>query len=308
MKNILRFSVMIAACLMIMGCPVDPECEEGSQSKEDCSSFENGCVCIEEVVLNGEVWTRGTGQSDILFPIDSRNMNTIRVNISNYDPLLGEDRLRLLADLNGDGQIGSDEVFFSQEPDQNGIVEANFHVPPGVALLQDGRLELDRDGTGVIIPPRPLCIVGPRCYIQIGNDGNPRKCDASLIHWEEFADAKDCFYKNDAGELPISVGMVFHPDLVTPGMSVNVQINSLKYIDTNTELLTSSLLENITIEGVPVGGLYYAEGFINFSVPVDISIGPGSYEISVSVLSAGICDGNNTNTIPFVLEDCPECG
>lgn len=309
MKNLLRFSVMIAACLVFAGCPTltpePPECDANNVG-EGCATVENGCVCIDEVDLNGEVWTRGNGEPDIQFPIDSRNMNRINVQLSNYDASLGTQHLRMRADLDGDGEIGNDEVFFSHAPDQNGLVSVAFQVPSGVEGLQSGLLDLDLIGIGPIIPPRPLCIAGPRCYIQIGSGGTTGKCTANLIHFEEFTDVKDCFYTVD-GQLPVSVGMAFDPALVSPGSAIPVQITSLKYLGTGAELIVTSVLSSVTIEAAPVGGLLYGEGLINFSVPVDGSIGAGNYEITVEILNPDICDGIFTDVIGFELVDCPFC-
>lgn len=311
MKNILRFSVMIAACLIFAGCPnTDPdptECDASSVG-EDCASVDNGCVCIDEVNLNGAIWTRGSGQPDIQFPIDSRNMNRIEVELSNYDPALGNQHLRLRADLNGDGEIGSDEIFLSRRPDQNGVVSVEFPVPSGVAGLQDGLLDLELDGFGPIIPPRPLCIAGPRCYIQIGSGGTTGKCNASLTHWEDFRDAKDCFYTVD-GQLPVSVGMSFDASLVSPGSTIPVQVTSLKYLDTGAELIAFPVLANIELEAAPMGGFIYNDtaNFINFAVPVDGSIGAGNYEITVEILNPDICDGVFSQAIEFELVNCPDC-
>ncbi|MEZ4684517.1 MAG: hypothetical protein R3B47_00165 [Bacteroidia bacterium] len=307
MKNPILYLGLTAACLILAGCPVINEnCDEDRTGQGCSAQLSEGCMCLDQVDLNGEVWNRQTSDPSIRFPIDGRNMNHIRAEFSNYDPALGNYMLHLRADLDGDGQITADETFFSQTPDQNGLVEANFQVASALAFLHDAILEVESDGGSII--NSPVCIVGPRCYIQIGGGGTTH-CTADLMHWKDFEGVKDCYYAKD-GQMSVGLGMVFDEMLTSPSASVPVQICSFKYLDTNTELLGTSVLSSVILGAAPVSGLLYSEGYIEFNVPVDGGIGPGNYQICVEILDAGIndqCGGASSMLIDFELVSCPDC-
>jgi hypothetical protein len=243
MKNIIGFFFLAVACLMFAGCPdkVD-ECDSTNLGLA-CSDQEEGCICLEEVDLNGEVWNRADGDPTINFSVDSRNQNSIEARLSNYDPSQGDYSLRMSADLNGDGEVGRDEVFFSQTPDQNGLIRANFAVSTAVGSIAEAILTIERGS--ILIINQPVCIKGPRCYIQIRGGGTTR-CEPLLTHWEDFEGKKDCFATVD-GELPISLGMMFDPSLTSPGAVITVEICQLTHLNTGTELLAATILDNEVI-------------------------------------------------------------
>ncbi|MEZ4688572.1 MAG: hypothetical protein R3B47_21660 [Bacteroidia bacterium] len=309
MKNALRLIVMIAACLIFAGCPDDdspPLCSELTDG-EACAYYGLSCICINEVTLNGVTWVRENGAPDIQFPIDSRNMNTIKANVFGYSVDYDSFTLVMRADLNGDGTVADDEVFFSQNPDSDGFLEASFQVPMELATLHSGHIKLERDEAEVVAP-QPLCIIGPRGYIQVGNGGTFLNCDPDIMHFGEFSDVRDCYYSVN-NQFPFSIGMAFDSALISPGSTVPIQITSLKYLDTGVELMTSPVTTTVQLESSAMSGLLFCDtaSFINFSVPVDASVGAGDFQITFSILDENICDGVRTDSVSFNLEACPAC-
>ncbi|MFK7970972.1 MAG: hypothetical protein AB8F95_11420 [Bacteroidia bacterium] len=306
MKNIIPHLCLVVLCLVMAGCPViDEACGEDRQG-EACAGLQYGCVCIEGIQLNNLDWQRSAATSETpSFKLDDRNDNRISIALSDYDPAFGELRVRLSNDMNGDGTITGDEVFFEQIPDQNGVAASKLAFPSDASSLAQMDLDvLTADGGGICY--QKLCVKAPNCYIQIGG-GQTTACPTSVAHWNTWEGHKDCYFAEE-DSLELLFKFRFDEALLSPGSTIEVNITGLEYVTTGTPLLTDPMVFSAVLEDAPVSGMIYTVDEINFKVFVDGSIGPGDFELCYEIIDViPVCGVGNFCTEFELQEECENC-
>ena len=297
------FITMLAGMLVLAGCPtVDQLCGEDRQGEYCLGPLEN-CVCLDAIEVNGEQWEReNSQQEEFQFRLDPRNNNMLTVQASNIPDGDTTYMFRLGNDANGDGEISSDEVLLLAAPGPNGSATGAF------SLAQGGRLPvtlwLELIGPGGIIN-KPLKMLPPNCYIQIGGGDS---CRSTLTHLEQFDGEKDCYLLSETGTLELEFGISLDGVFPASPTDVDFPISAIRYLGDGTMDVPLSIISSNTMVTINPDGTT-SENWVEVEVD-PAGTGPGLYEICLDVAGLGAVDlfcSNKSVCTEFELADPALC-
>lgn len=300
----LQIICILTVSFIIAGCPATADLCSESQRGDYCTGVLNGCVCMDEVVVNRSIWRRDSTNNDVLqFKVDERNDNSVAMTLSNYDPAFQEKEVRLVYDSNGDGETTQDEILFIASPDASGFASGSFRMPASTGFAASMQWEII--GGGGIVQSGKMCGSTPNCYIQIGGGGTT--CPATITHLWDWEFPQDCHYVNEEGNLDFAFGVSLPVGTVSPGLPVELTVNSVKYLDVpGPSLLDSPLPFTLIMEDDDPGVWMISPDLITFAVPAG-GTAPGTYEICLDISTIELGCAVSEVCATFTLKTCNDC-